>query len=275
MPGAAQCAPLAAEHSGQMPRPSPTTTCALAGAVLATLLACAAPVAADRGRTIAFGEREQAGPARMASVEVGARPATRFVVRAGDSPVRSGERTERVASVAATGAQPGTERVYRWSTRFPLSFVPVPGSTWNIFTQWHESAPDGCHPNIALQVNTNRSPAMLRLQVRGGALGAGCAPQQSRSWDFAPLQRGRWEDFALHVGWSDRPGGGYVALTQDGRTAVPRTALATLYTGQRAYLKQGFYRAPSPWTTTVLHSAVTLADDHLAGGGATVAADRP
>jgi hypothetical protein len=227
---------------------------ALAAAALA-----AAPVAG--ARTIAFDKREQAGPARIGAVRIGDRTATRFVVREGDSPVHSGERTERVASVAATGAVPGSDRVYRWSTRFPSDFAPVPDSTWNIFTQWHESAADGCHPNIALQVNTNMSPPLLRLQVRGGALGAGCAPQQSRSWDFAPLVRGRWDDFALHVGWSDRPGGGYVALTLDGRTVVPRTALATLYTGQRAYLKQGFYRAPSPLTTSVLHSAVTLAAD--------------
>jgi hypothetical protein len=249
-------------------RPRPLITTLIAACAT---LAPAAPAAADAAGTIAFGQREVAGPARMATVRVGARAATRFVVRAGDSPVHSGERTERVASVAATGARPGADRVYRWSTRFPRDFTPVPDSTWNIFTQWHESAADGCHPNVALQINTNMSPAMLRLQVRGGALGAGCAPQQSRSWDFAPLQRGRWEDFALHVGWSDRPGGGSVALTLDGHTVVPRTALATLYTGQRAYLKQGFYRAPSPLTSTVLHSAVTLGDDD----DAPAAAGRP
>jgi hypothetical protein len=240
--------------------------------LILALTACAAltPAATAGARTIAFDQREVAGPARMDAVTLGGRAATRFVVRAGDTPVHSGERTERVASVAQTGARPGRERVYRWSTRFPLAFAPVPDSTWNIFTQWHESAADGCHPNIALQVNTTKTPALLRLQVRGGALGAGCAPQQSRSWDFAPLQRGTWQDFALHVGWSDRPGGGSVALTLDGRTVVPRTALATLYTGQRAYLKQGFYRAPSLLTSTVLHSAVTLDDD-----GATAAAGRP
>jgi hypothetical protein len=261
-------------------RPHPSITTLIAAGAAAAAAAVLAPVpgpapaasaAASGARTIAFAQREVAGPARMASVHVGARAATRFVVRAGDAPVRSGERTERVASVAATGAAPGSERVYRWSTRFPLDFTPVPASTWNIFTQWHESAPDGCHPNIALQINTNKTPAMLRLQVRGGALGAGCAPQESRSWDFAPLRRGRWEDFALHVGWSDRPGGGSVALTLDGHAVVPRTALATLYTGQRAYLKQGFYRAPSPLTATVLHSAVTLSGD----AGATAAAGRP
>ena len=50
------------------------------------------------------------GPATIASRKV-----TRFVVRRGDSPVRSGERTERVASVAATRATPGTQQVYRSS----------------------------------------------------------------------------------------------------------------------------------------------------------------
>jgi hypothetical protein len=224
---------------------------------IAAALLLALPAAAG-ARTIAWHKQEAVAASSIDAVTVARRHVTRFVVRGGDSPVRSGERTERVASVAATRAMPGTEQVYRWSTRFPESFEPVADSTWNIFTQFHESAPDGCHPNVALQVNTQKLPAMLRLQVRGGGLGPDCAPQQSRSWDFAPLVRGRWQDLELRVGWSDAVGGGSVELSLDGATVVPRTALATLYSGQRAYLKQGFYRAPSPFVSTVLHSAVSV-----------------
>jgi hypothetical protein len=221
----------------------------------ALLLAAAVPASA---RTIAWQKQEAVAASSIDAVTVARRHVTRFVVRRGDAPVHSGERTERVASVAATRATPGTEQVYRWSTRFPTTFEPVADSTWNIFTQFHESAPDGCHPNVALQVNTKKLPAMLRLQVRGGGLGPDCAPQQSRSWDFAPLERGRWQDLELRVGWSDAVDGGSVALSLDGTPVVPRTALATLYRGQRAYLKQGFYRAPSPFVSTVLHSAVVV-----------------
>jgi Polysaccharide lyase len=226
----------------------------VAALVAAGLLA--APAA--QARTIAWHKEEAVTASNIDAVTVASRHVTRFVVRRGDSPVRSGERTERVASVAATRATPGTEQVYRWSTRFPTTFEPVADSTWNIFTQFHESAPDGCHPNVALQVNTQKIPAMLRLQVRGGGLGPDCTPEQSRSWDFAPLTRGRWQDLELRVGWSDAIDGGFVELELDGATVVPRTALATLYTGQRAYLKQGFYRAPSSFTSTVWHSAVSV-----------------
>jgi hypothetical protein len=216
-----------------------------------------APAVAD-GRPVVWQEREAAGPSRVAEAMVGARKAVRFIVRPGDSPVHSGERTERVASVGTTGAVPGTTQVYRWATRFPADFTPVPDSTWNIFMQWHGSAADGCHPNIALQVNTALQAARLRLQVRGGGLGPGCAPAQSRSWDFAPLERGRWEDFGLAVRWSDEPGGGFVELRLGGTVVVPRTPLATLYAGQRAYLKQGYYRAPSALTSTVFQTGVSV-----------------
>lgn len=217
--------------------------------------AFAAPAAA--ARPIAWDKAEAVSAANIRVVTVQARRATRFVVRPGDSPVRSGERTELVASVDATGAREGELHTYRWSTRFPSDFAPVPDSTWNIFTQWHGSEPNGCHPNIALQVNTARRPAMLRLQVRGGNLGPDCAPEQSRSWDFAPLTLNRWEDLALTVGWSQQVGGGFVALRMNGIDVVPRTPLATLYTGEAAYLKQGFYRAPSAATSTIFHTAIS------------------
>lgn len=230
----------------------------LAGwAGLAAASALLAPAVAG-ARPVVWHEREAAVASRVAAATVGARKAVRFVVRPGDSPVRSGERTERVASVSTTGAVPGTTQVYRWATRFPADFTPVPDSTWNIFTQWHGSAADGCHPNIALQVNTALQPARLRLQVRGGGLGPGCEPAQSRSWDFAPLERGRWEDFRLAVRWSEEPGGGFVELRLGGAVVVPRTPLATLYTGQRAYLKQGYYRAPSALTSTVFQTGVSV-----------------
>jgi hypothetical protein len=185
------------------------------------------------------------------------RDATQFLVHAGDTPVRSGERTELVAARASTGALPGGVRTYRWSTYFPTDLNPVPDSTWNIFTQWHESAADGCHPNIALQVNTTVQPARLRLQVRGGRLGPDCAPSQSRSWDFGELPIGAWTDFALTVGWSSGARG-YVQLAVGGRPAVARTSVATLYEGQGAYLKQGFYRAPQAATSRIFHSALTV-----------------
>jgi hypothetical protein len=184
--------------------------------------------------------------------------ATAFTVRPGDVPGKSGERSEVSASVRDTGARPGAVEHYRWGTFFPADFRPVPDSTWTIFTQFHESDPDGCHPNLALQVNVQDGQERLRLAARGGHLDAQtCEPASSQSWDFAPLERDHWYRFDLLVGWSASARRGFVQLTVDGRVVVPRTPLATLYRGQRAYLKQGLYRQPSDFTTTVLHSAVT------------------
>lgn len=182
---------------------------------------------------------------------------TAYTVHPGDIPGRNGERAEVVASVASTGAIQGRATTYGWSTWFPASFAPVLGSSWNIFTQFHESAADGCHPNVALQVDTQHGDERLRLTVRGGALDPGtCTPASSRVWDFAPLRRSHWYRFGLAVGWS-AGADGYVQLTLDGRVVVPRTSLPTLYAGQSAYLKQGFYRQASSFATTVVHSAVT------------------
>lgn len=215
-----------------------------------------------RGLTVANGwagwsRREVvAGDARSTTIQ--GVQATAYTVHPGDVPGRNGERAEVVASVANTGAIQGRASTYDWSTWFPDSFAPVQGSSWNIFTQFHESAADGCHPNVALQVDTQHGDERLRLTVRGGRLDAAtCTPASARVWDFAPLQRSHWYRFDLAVGWSASARDGYVQLALDGRTVVARTSLATLYLGQSAYLKQGYYRRASSFSTTVVHSAVT------------------
>jgi hypothetical protein len=197
-----------------------------------------------------------ARPVREDGVE-----ATAYTVRPGDVPGKNGERSEVSASVSATAAREGRVERYRWATWFPHDFRPVPDSTWTIFTQFHESSPDGCHPNLALQLNTQDGGERLRLTARGGRLDARtCEPGAEESWDFAELQRDRWYRFELVVGWSASAREGFVELKLDGRTVVPRTRQATLYAGQSAYLKQGLYRAPSDFAATILHSAVTRSD---------------
>jgi Polysaccharide lyase len=185
----------------------------------------------------------------------GRRHVALFRVRPGDRPVPGGERAEVVADQAATGGQEGTEAWYAWATAFAERLHPLPSDTWNVFTQWHGTAPDHCSPNIALQVNTRPRPARIRLAARGGAL-RGCTPQTSRTWDTVAVRRRRWYDFALHVRWSSHPARGFVELAIDGRIVVPRTPIATLYRGQGVYLKQGFYRGASPATSRIYHGGV-------------------
>jgi hypothetical protein len=196
----------------------------------------------------------------------GRRFAARFTVRSGDNPIHStGERAEAVASVEQTGSKPETSAWYGWSTYFPPDFQAPPES-WNIFTQWHGVLSDGCPPNLAFEANAFSGSWRISFRARGGRLQE-CTPSSDEKWDVASLQLGRWYDFVLHVRWSSNPHLGFVALWVDGRQVVPQTALATLYVGERSYLKQGFYRAPSPLTSIVYHAGMRRGSSYASVAG--------
>lgn len=189
----------------------------------------------------------------------GRRFAALFTVRPGDNPIHSkGERAEAVASVAQTGSDPNTTAWYGWSTYFPPDFSAPPDS-WNIFTQWHGTLSDGCPPNIAFEANARSGGWAISFRVRGGRL-IGCTPPSDQRWRLATLKFGAWYDFVLRVRWSSNPHLGYVSLWLNGRQVLPKTPLATLYVDERAYLKQGFYRAPSSLTTTIYHAGMRRGD---------------
>lgn len=200
---------------------------------------------------------EATAPDRVTERTVAGVDAYRVEVQPGDSPTRSGERTEWVFGQAAALGYEGRKVRYRWSVRFPAGFGLVPGSTWNIFSQFHETASDGCHPNLALQINAKKTPPVLRLQTRGGAL-TGCEPQLSPSWDFAPLQPDHWYDFVLTVRWSADPAVGTVKLDVDGKAAVTEKRTATLYPGQGVYFKQGFYRDVSSFDSVLFQTTPVI-----------------
>jgi hypothetical protein len=204
---------------------------------------------------------EAAGADRVvAKRSAGRDDALQVRVKPGDSPTRSGERTEMVYTQAHTMGSEGRTVTYRFSTRFPSGFKYVAGSTWNIFAQFHETDPDGCHPNLALQVNAKKSAPVLRLQTRGGALDtATCEPEFTPSWDFADLRYDRWYDFTLTVHWSPDPAEGWVELYDGDRLVVSRKRTATLYPGQGVYFKQGFYRQPSGFESLLFHTPVSVA----------------
>jgi len=57
----------------------------------------------------------------------------------------------------------------------------------------------------------------------------------------APLERGRWLRFILHMGFSDNPGTGFVELWDDGVPVLGKVYGATL---ANDYLKLGLNRGP-------------------------------
>jgi hypothetical protein len=237
---------------------------------IAATLAALTMVVAPAARSLAASKRppadpwvklEATAPDRLLKVKAGARRALQVAVKPGDSPTRSGERTEMVYDQASSLGYEGRTVTYEWSTRFPSGFGYVDGQTWNIFAQFHETAADGCHPNLALQINAKKSPPVLRLQTRGGALDpATCDAQLSPSWDFAPLQFDRWYDFTLRVRWSADPTVGFVELSVNGAPVVTRKSTPTLYPGQGVYFKQGFYRAPSAFDSVLFHTPLVVSE---------------
>jgi polysaccharide lyase-like protein len=196
----------------------------------------------------------------------GRRYAARFTVRPGDNPIHStGERTEAVASVEETGSAANTSAWYGWSTYFPPDFS-APADSWNIFTQWHGTRSDGCPPNLAFEANARDGTWRISFAARGGRL-VGCTPPSQRKWKVADLEFGHWYDFVLHVRWSSNPHRGLVALWLNSQQVIPPTTLATLYLGERSYLKQGFYRAVSPLTSTIYHAGMRRGSSYASVAG--------
>ncbi|WP_028061980.1 polysaccharide lyase [Solirubrobacter soli] len=230
-------------------------------AVPALLSAPAGARALAAKASVPWDKLEATSPDRVvAKAYAGRDDALQVRVRPGDSPTRSGERTEMVYTQAHSLGFEGQTATYRFSTRFPSGFNYVPGSTWNIFAQFHETDPDGCHPNLALQINAKKTPPVLRLQTRGGELDtATCEPEFTPSWDFGELRYDRWYDFALTVHWSADPAEGWVELSDGDRVVVPRKRTATLYPGQGVYFKQGFYRQASDFESLLFQTPVSSA----------------
>ena len=152
--------------------------------------------------------------------------AARILVRQGDDPIHaSGNRNELIGPTE----DEGTEYYYRWSTLFDETYPSE--QTWQVFTQAHHT---GCCGSPPMEFDIFGEE--LRFVARQD-------PSQEASilWS-GPLVRGVWNDFVWHVFWSSDPNQGFVELYYNGDLVLPATSLATMYPGQRVYLKQGLYR---------------------------------
>lgn|GEM_PF-665767 len=155
------------------------------------------------------------------------RYALKATVRKGDDPIdASGNRNELVYMSRET---PGGEYFYKWSTLFPQNY---PSSRkWQVFAQWHQ---DGCCGSPPMEFYVVGEEMRLRVGGNSGKV----------VWR-APLVRGRWNDFVLHVKWSPDARVGFVELHKDGALVLPRTMAATQFGREKNYLKLGLYRDAS------------------------------
>lgn len=169
--------------------------------------------------------------------------ALRTELRSGDF-ASNGNRNEVVRGVAETE---GMDRYYAWSTMFDASY-PI-ANTWQVFTQWHHS---GCCGSPPLEFDVNGETISLD---RNPPPGNGPTVEL---WS-APLVRGVWHDFVMHVIWSSNPDLGFIELWYDGKKVIDGTAVQTLFPGMVNYLKQGLYRDSSISAVGVVyHDGMTM-----------------
>jgi len=178
------------------------------------------------------------------------RYAARCEVRSGDNNVAgsgSGERCEWMSG-QATQADEGVEEWWAWSTYFDPSFSPS-SSGWNYWTQFHNSGASG-QANIGF---FTQQAGNLGLRVCSGA---DPANPTMRYHSLGTRQNGRWYDIVFHIKWSRSDSVGYVEVWVNGQQLVPRSMGANLYPNQRAYLKQGYYRAATNNTAIIYHDGM-------------------
>jgi hypothetical protein len=175
-------------------------------------------------------------PARQGSY------ALKATVIQGDDPINaSGNRNELVKM---TLEAVGSEYFYKWSTMFASDFPSV--KTWQLFAQWHHEGGSGSPP-VELYVYGEE----MRLNI-GGDPGV-------IVWK-APLVRGQWQDFILHVKWSPDPSVGFVELYYKGQLVLPKRYIATQFPGMLNYLKVGLYRSDTVTAPGVVyHDGWTMA----------------
>ncbi|PTL82483.1 polysaccharide lyase [Vitiosangium sp. GDMCC 1.1324] len=200
----------------------------------------------ETGNLSQFSTKESMGADRLQVVQSPVRQgryALRAEVRQGDDPINaSGNRNELVKF---DGASEGTEFYYGWSTLWPSDYPMTPN--WQVFMQWHHPGSGGAPP--------------VRFVL--GCSAADCGQplpdtlffivDNKTQWMMAPVTRGVWHDFVLHIKWSANSSVGFVELWYDGKLVVPKRNVRTLFNSSDTnYLKMGLYRDEAVQPTAVL-----------------------
>lgn len=163
----------------------------------------------------------------------GLQHAARFTVLPGDK-VENGNRAQVLQS---DSQKEGSEAYYGWATFFPQDYPSTP--EWQVLVSWTPSSGVGAAPIV---VETRGDRIQLRLTSKEQPL-----------WS-APLQRGSWHRFVLHLGFSEQPSQGFAELWYDDQQVLARTPART---GANVYLKLGLNREPKlSVPTTVFHTGM-------------------
>lgn len=122
----------------------------------------------------------------------------------------------RASLVSPRILYPGFERWISWSTRFPVDFPSIPHNGWLVFWQYHGPPYTGS-PSVGFGVDEND-----RINV-----------ERNQTYDYdtiwsAPMPRGQWIDFVLHVNLAQDETG-FIELWVNGRQQVFARGVRKLY----------------------------------------------
>jgi hypothetical protein len=163
----------------------------------------------------------------------GLQHAARFTVLPGDK-VENGNRSQVLQSDLQ---KEGSEAFYGWATFFPQDYPVTP--EWQVLVSWTPIS--------------GVSAAPIVLETRGDIIQLRLTSRDKPLWS-APLQRGSWHRFVLHLGFSEQPAQGFAELWYDDKQVLARTPART---GTDVYLKLGLNRDPKiPVPSTVFHTGM-------------------
>ena len=159
----------------------------------------------DSGDLSQYDAVQRAAPDRIAVVRSPRREgsfAVRLTAEDDDLVVSENPRAQLMTTVLH---RPGQEQYVGWSTYFPDDFPVLSGDDpFFVFFQFHGSPYDGSPP-LGFGVGPDGQLELTRSERY----------DYDRVW-AAPLSKGRWIDFVVHVKWS-KDEDGFVELWLDGR----------------------------------------------------------
>jgi hypothetical protein len=181
--------------------------------------------------------------------------------------------TERAENLAYPGDTLGTESYYAWSTLFPRGFdTPSWANLHQFFPRYYDVT--GCVQEHFYASHQGRGPApadALFLEVCAGDVSSGRAPRSRVFKLQRGLNRGRWNDYVLHVVWSYRSDGLLVVWHRVQGRAWRR---ALLYRGPTMQyergaklsigVSEGFYRPATGRPTRVYQDGFVRGDSFAA-----------
>ena len=170
------------------------------------------------------------------------------------------DRAEISASQQQTGGYPGQEWYYSWSTYVPS--IPNATSPWGFhadITQWMDLY-HRCSPPLFVEILTgpplqfNMQSDILDNHNKCKSIGP------HHEWNMGTFQYDQWNDFTVHIKWSEDPTVGFVEAWRNGVKVVPLTYMRTLDTSGGVYMEQALYHPGNGGTHVIYHDGTRRHD---------------